>query len=91
MTTEQIFDRELLSLSGGSVGEHRYLLGVSGGIDSMCMASLFLHSELHPVFAVAHVNFSLRGEESDGDMDSVVEWGRANGIQVFTRTFDTHA
>ena len=85
------FDSALSSLSGGSVDGHRYLLGVSGGIDSMCMARLFLDSSLHPDFAIAHVNFSLRGEESDGDMDSVVEWGRANGIQVFTRTFDTHA
>ena len=91
MTTEQLFDRDLLSLSDGKVEGRRYLLGVSGGIDSMCMATLFLHSELHPDFAIAHVNFSLRGEESDGDMDSVVEWGNANGIQVFTRTFDTHA
>ena len=85
------FDSALSSLSGGGADGHRYLLGVSGGIDSMCMARLFLDSSLHPDFAIAHVNFSLRGEESDGDMDSVVEWGRANGIQVFTRTFDTHA
>ena len=85
------FDLALSSLSGGGADGHRYLLGVSGGIDSMCMARLFLDSSLHPDFAIAHVNFSLRGEESDGDMDSVVEWGRANGIQVFTRTFDTHA
>ena len=85
------FDSALSSLSGGSADGHRYLLGVSGGIDSMCMARLFLDSSLHPDFAIAHVNFSLRGEESDGDMDSVVEWGRANGIQVFTRTFDTNA
>ena len=83
------FDGALISLSDGKVEGRRYLLGVSGGIDSMCMARLFLDSHLSPEFAIAHVNFSLRGEESDGDMDSVVEWGRVHGIQVYTRTFDT--
>ena len=43
MRIEQEFSSALLSLSGGSVDGHRYLLGVSGGIDSMCMAELFLH------------------------------------------------
>ena len=78
-------------MSDGRVEGRRYLLGVSGGIDSMCMAALFLRSELHPQFAVAHVNFSLRGEESDGDMASVEEWGHIHGVRVFTRTFDTKA
>lgn len=85
------FNNALAGLSDGRVEGRRYLLGVSGGIDSMCMAELFLRSELHPQFAVAHVNFSLRGEESDGDMASVEEWGRLHGVRVFTRTFDTKA
>ena len=85
------FNSALTGLSDGRVEGRRYLLGVSGGIDSMCMAALFLRSELHPQFAVAHVNFSLRGEESDGDMASVEEWGRLHGVRVFTRTFDTKA
>lgn len=89
MKIEQEFNSALQTLTGGAAECSRYLLGVSGGIDSMCMAELFLHSELHPGFAVAHVNFSLRGSESDGDMDSVLEWGRRNGIRVYTRTFDT--
>lgn len=85
------FNSALAGLSDGRVEGRRYLLGVSGGIDSMCMAALFLRSELHPQFAVAHVNFSLRGEESDGDMASVEEWGHIHGVRVFTRTFDTKA
>lgn len=87
----QEFNSALAGLSDGRVEGRRYLLGVSGGIDSMCMAELFLRSDLHPQFAVAHVNFSLRGEESDGDMASVEEWGRLHGVRVFTRTFDTKA
>lgn len=91
MDIEKEFDAALQDLSDGNAARSRYLLGVSGGIDSMCMAELFLRSSLRPEFAIAHVNFSLRGEESDGDMDSVLEWGRRNGIHVYVRTFDTKA
>ena len=43
------------------------LLAVSGGLDSIVMADLFLHSSLRLDLAVAHCNFHLRGEESDSD------------------------
>lgn len=91
MTIEREFASALESLSGGTLKGHHYLLGVSGGIDSMCMAELFLRCALRPDFALAHVNFSLRGEESDGDMASVQAWGERNGIKVYTRIFDTKA
>src|SRR6218665_2630873 len=41
------------------------LLTVSGGIDSVVMCELFQQSGLR--FAIAHCNFGLRGEESEGD------------------------
>ena len=43
----------------------KVLLGVSGGIDSVVMCHLF--KKLGYKFAIAHCNFSLRGEESDKD------------------------
>lgn len=88
---QSVFNESLQRLTGGIVGQSYFLLAVSGGIDSICMAELFRRSELEPRFAIAHVNFSLRGEESDGDMDSVIAWGEKYGIKVFTRTFDTTA
>lgn len=81
------FDRTLLRLAGEDCG--RFLLGVSGGIDSMCMAELFRSSRLKPVFAIAHVNFSLRGEASDGDEAFVREWAAGNGVEFFSKRFDT--
>lgn len=42
-----------------------YLLAVSGGVDSMALAYLFYTSGLR--FQIAHVNYGLRGIESDMD------------------------
>lgn len=66
------------------------LLAVSGGIDSMCMAHLF-SSIFYSNMAIATVNFSLRGEESDGDEELVKKWAEHKGIRCFSTTFDTHA
>ena len=66
-----------------------FLLTVSGGMDSMCMADLFL-SEFGPeAFAIAHCNFHLRGEESDGDETLVRNWADSNGVRFHRTDFDT--
>ena len=65
------------------------ILAVSGGIDSMCMADLAIHSSLGIRFAVAHCNFHLRGGESDSDAAMVEEWCRNNGIKIYIADFDT--
>jgi tRNA(Ile)-lysidine synthase len=67
----------------------KVLLAVSGGIDSMYM--LHRAPELFPgaSLAVAHCNFCLRGEESDGDEEFVrAECGKA-GLELFVQRFDT--
>ena len=64
-------------------------MAVSGGMDSMCMADLFLNTAGADAFAIAHCNFSLRGEESDGDDMLVREWAAANGVRCFVKRFDT--
>ncbi len=65
------------------------LLAVSGGIDSMCMASLFAGLDEPLPLAVAHCNFRLRGEESDGDEALVRAWADEHGIRIHVRSFDT--
>jgi len=63
-----------------------YLLGVSGGSDSMCLANLFLVSGLN--FSVAHVNYSLRGAESIDDMNFVISWANKNNIPCYTKVIN---
>ncbi|MDX9903047.1 MAG: tRNA lysidine(34) synthetase TilS [Bacteroidales bacterium] len=65
----------------------RILLAVSGGIDSMVMASLF--DAACTEHEIAHCNFSLRGRESDDDERFVVSYGAKRGIKVHTMRFDT--
>ncbi|MBR0320891.1 MAG: tRNA lysidine(34) synthetase TilS [Bacteroidales bacterium] len=65
------------------------LLAVSGGVDSMCMADLFQSLEDRVPFAVAHCNFCLRGEESDGDEALVAEWAREHSVPLHITSFDT--
>lgn len=47
--------------------------------------------ELFPgaTFAIAHCNFSLRGEESDADMEFVCNWAGHHSMPVFVKTFQT--
>jgi tRNA(Ile)-lysidine synthase len=72
------------------LNEHdRLLLGVSGGVDSMVLLHLF--QQLPYTFTVAHVNFGLRGVESDEDEAFVVEYCRKHNIKVFTNTVDALA
>ncbi len=69
----------------------KLLLAVSGGVDSICMAELFLHSSVDVEFALAHCNFHLRGEESDGDEALVTGWAGTNGVKLHRTDFDTLA
>ncbi len=79
--------RGLINWSASSC--HGLLLAVSGGIDSMCMAELFAGLPEPLPFAVAHCNFGLRGEESDGDEALVRGWAAGHGVEIHVRKFDT--
>ena len=65
------------------------LLAVSGGIDSMCMAEIFVRRYPCECLAVAHCNFNLRGDESDGDESLVREWAESHGVRIHVKSFDT--
>jgi len=65
----------------------RILAAVSGGMDSIAMLHL-LKSTGHEI-GVAHVNFSLRGEESDSDEAFVKNLAKKYGFRFYCKRFDT--
>lgn len=84
---ESFFLDTLKQLVRGDLSDKSFLLGVSGGSDSMCLANLFLKSGLK--FGVIHINYSLRGSESDEDMNFVTTWAKNHYIECFVKVIDT--
>ncbi|AWL09692.1 tRNA(Ile)-lysidine synthetase [Aquirufa nivalisilvae] len=69
--------------------DQKILLAVSGGIDSVIMSKLFSLAKFN--FGIAHVNFSLRGEESLADEVFVKKMAKTLKVPYFTICFDTKA
>jgi len=67
--------------------DKKLLLAISGGIDSVVLVHLF--KQLGHDIAIAHCNFNLRGEESDGDERFVRNLAKENSIKIFVTSFDT--
>ena len=90
---QERFKEKFLSLVGTDLAQSmqkytKVLVAVSGGIDSMSMADLILKCR-YPQFAIATVNFNLRGEESDRDETLVRNWAEKNDIKFYSKSFDT--
>jgi tRNA(Ile)-lysidine synthase len=68
-------------------------VAVSGGADSVALLRLLetLRSELGVTLAVAHLNHSLRGEESDADAEFVRELAQAAGHEFLVSKVDVGA
>ena len=67
----------------------KILLAVSGGVDSMVMYDLFYRAGYS--IGIAHVNFSLRGDESDAETDMVLRIAEERKTPMHFARFDTHA
>lgn len=65
----------------------KIVLAVSGGLDSVVLAELFKKAKF--TFAIAHVNFALRGEESAEDEVFVKKMAQKMKVPFFTTTFQT--
>ncbi len=80
---QHIGKHRLLTLSPGKESRtaDRTLLAVSGGLDSMAMSDLFVRYGW-PV-GIAHVNFKLRGKESDGDAKLVRGFAEKHGLPYY--------
>ena len=79
---DKIFKNKLKSLK-----QSKFLIALSGGVDSMVLADLFNKNKLD--FSIAHCNFKLRSKESDDDEDFVLNWCAKNKIQSYISRFNT--
>ncbi len=65
----------------------KIIIGVSGGRDSIFLATLFKLSGYN--IAIAHCNFNLRGEEANKEQKFVKEFAKQNSLEFFTVNFNT--
>ena len=75
----------VISSESGSL----FLLAVSGGVDSMCLVDMWVRCFGAESCAIAHCNFNLRGEDSDGDEALVAGWAQEHGVRMHKVSFET--
>ena len=80
---------EMRGLIDDSRSASSVLLAVSGGVDSMCLADLWLRAFGAEGCCIAHCNFNLRGEDSDADEALVTQWAQEHGVRLHKVSFDT--
>ena len=72
-----------------SESRNLFLLAVSGGVDSMCLADLWVRAFGPESCAIAHCNFNLRAEDSNADEALVTQWALSHGVRLHKVSFDT--
>lgn len=72
-----------------NVNDYKYLLAISGGVDSMVLLDLFRRTSTQ--FHVAHCNFQLRGEDALGDEEFVRNYCGKYQIPFHSVRFDVEA
>jgi tRNA(Ile)-lysidine synthase len=63
--------------------DKRYLLACSYGPDSMALFSVLVRDKY--MFAVAHVNYGLRGKESDLETGNLIQYCKDKNKECFVR------
>ena len=81
-----IVENHLISSGDGVV------VGISGGPDSLCLAHILLglRKDMGFEICLAHLNHSLRGEESEDDMDFVSRLSREWDVTAIFETADVY-
>lgn len=77
----------LRTLTGKNPEGQRFLLAVSGGLDSVVLAHSFQESRLN--FGIAHCNFQLRAVDADLDEAFVRQLAYQSGAPCFIQRFET--
>lgn len=63
------------------------LVACSGGVDSMVLVNVLLNLEFK--ISIAHCNFQLRGEDSDGDEHFIKDFAKQYALPFYSVRFDT--
>jgi tRNA(Ile)-lysidine synthase len=69
--------------------DKKIILACSGGLDSVVLAHLLKQLDFN--FCLAHCNFNLRGDESDGDAAFVASLATLLQVPFYEEAFDTKA
>jgi len=70
-----------------SLLSNRFIISVSGGLDSIVLLHLCRKLKLN--FVIAHCNFKLRGEESDSDEKFVKKIAKKFKVEFYSKSFNT--
>ncbi|SDB42733.1 tRNA(Ile)-lysidine synthase [Flavobacteriaceae bacterium MAR_2010_188] len=71
------------------LSDKKLLIANSSGLDSIVLTNLCVNAGL--TVSLAHCNFNLRGKESDGDEEFIMDLGEELDLEVFVQHFDTKA
>lgn len=81
------FQEKLMEIPGVDPSRDRFLLAVSGGLDSVVLAHLF--KQANYFFGIAHCNFKLRAEASDRDEIFVQRLASGYLVPFWSKSFPT--
>jgi tRNA(Ile)-lysidine synthase len=87
LNLEQFKSHWATTFPGRSIHATHFLIAVSGGVDSIALATI-MH-QMGAQCTIAHANFQLRGEESNRDEAFVTAFAAQLNIPLLTKRFDT--
>ncbi|NME69982.1 tRNA lysidine(34) synthetase TilS [Flammeovirga aprica] len=70
------------------ITENKLLLAFSGGVDSVALALFLKYNNVD--FALAHMNFQLRGEDSNEDESFARSFAERIGVPIYIKKVDTN-
>ena len=83
-TFKQVWEKKFPETT---IKNNHFLIAVSGGLDSIVLAYLMKH--VGAQCTIAHVNFQLRGAESERDENFVRSFASRLDVSLFVEKFDT--
>ena len=66
--------------------QHKLLLAISGGVDSVVLAYILKSGNFN--FSLAHCNFKLRGKASDADEKFCRDFAKKNDLKIYVTHFN---